>query len=69
MRKLDPLFLELFVTSLAKRKAKAEVEKQILAEGKKVADFSIREIYALREAYFRSHCEECIAWASKALGR
>jgi hypothetical protein len=45
MRKLDPLFLELFVTSLAKRKAKAEVEKQILAEGKKVADFSIREIY------------------------
>ena len=67
-RKLDPVFLELYVTSLAKRKAKAEVEAKIRAEGKKVCHFSLPELYAKREEYFQQHCEECIAWAVKALG-
>ena len=68
MKRLDPVHLELFITSLAKRKAKAEVEAQILAEGKKISHFSLPELYEKREAYFQAHCEELIAWAIRALG-
>ena len=66
--KLDAVHLELFITSLAKRFAKAAVEKQILAEGKKVAHFSLRELYDKREAYFQSHCQQLLEQATKALG-
>jgi hypothetical protein len=66
--KLDAVHLELFVTSFAKRLAKAAVEKQILAEGKKVAHFSLRELYDKREAYFQSHCQQLLEQATKALG-
>jgi hypothetical protein len=68
MKRLDPIHLELFVTSLAKRKAKAAVEAQILAEGKKISHFSLSELYEKREAYFQANCEELIAWAIRALG-
>jgi hypothetical protein len=63
VRNADPNLPYRVVMILAMSSAKRAVEKDIRAEGKRLSDFSMRQIRELAEGYFAGHMDELITEA------